>query len=144
MSSPTIPRRAQRLSELGDRRFDLLVIGGGITGAGIARDAARRGLAVALVEREDFAAGTSSRSSRLIHGGLRYLEYGDTALVVVGGAGLPARAFAQGLIRLGLVEALGMDIDSSANLNWRGASLNRPSYQRQMPTGTIIFYRPPR
>ena len=67
---------------------------------------------------------------------------GDTALVVVGGAGLPARAFAQGLIRLGLVEALGMDIDSSANLNWRGASLNRPGYQRQMPTGTIIFYRP--
>ena len=67
---------------------------------------------------------------------------GDSALVVVGGAGLPARAFAQGLIRLGLVEALGMDIDSSANLNWRGASLNRPSYQRQIPTGTIVFYRP--
>ena len=81
MSSPTIPRRAQRLSELGDRRFDLLVIGGGITGAGIARDAARRGLAVALVDREDFAAGTSSRSSRLIHGGVRYLEHGYLHLV---------------------------------------------------------------
>ncbi len=67
---------------------------------------------------------------------------GDTALVVVGGGGLSARAFAQGLIKLGLVEALGMDIDSSANLNWRGASLNRPSYQRQMPTGTIVFSRP--
>jgi glycerol-3-phosphate dehydrogenase len=81
VSSPTIPRRAQRLSELGDRRFDLLVIGGGITGAGIARDAARRGLAVALVDREDFAAGTSSRSSRLIHGGVRYLEHGYLHLV---------------------------------------------------------------
>ena len=81
MSSPTIPRRAQRLSELGDRRFDLLVVGGGITGAGIARDAARRGLAVALVDREDFAAGTSSRSSRLIHGGVRYLEHGYLHLV---------------------------------------------------------------
>jgi glycerol-3-phosphate dehydrogenase len=81
MSFPVIPRRAQRLSELGDRRFDLLVIGGGITGAGIARDAARRGLAVALVEREDFASGTSSRSSRLIHGGVRYLEHGYLHLV---------------------------------------------------------------
>ena len=81
MGFPTIPRRAQRLSELGDRRFDLLVIGGGITGAGIARDAARRGLAVALVDRDDFAAGTSSRSSRLIHGGVRYLEHGYLHLV---------------------------------------------------------------
>lgn len=76
-----IPRRVQRLSELGDRRFDLLVIGGGITGAGIARDAARRGLAVALVDRDDFASGTSSRSSRLIHGGVRYLEHGYLHLV---------------------------------------------------------------
>lgn len=81
MSFPVIARRVQRLSELGDRRFDLLVIGGGITGAGIARDAARRGLAVALVEREDFASGTSSRSSRLIHGGVRYLEHGYLRLV---------------------------------------------------------------
>ena len=81
MSSPAIPRRAQRLAALGDRHFDLLVIGGGITGAGIARDAARRGLAVALVEKDDFAAGTSSRSSRLIHGGVRYLEHGYLHLV---------------------------------------------------------------
>lgn len=66
---------------LADRAFDLLVIGGGITGAGIARDAARRGLVVALVERDDFAAGTSSRSSRLIHGGVRYLEHGYLHLV---------------------------------------------------------------
>lgn len=63
------------------RRFDLLVIGGGITGAGVARDAAMRGLATVLVDRGDFGAGTSSRSSRLIHGGLRYLEQFQWRLV---------------------------------------------------------------
>src|SRR5678815_3495030 len=62
-------------------RFDVLVIGGGITGAGIARDAAMRGLKTALVERDDFASGTSSRSSRLVHGGVRYLEHGHLHLV---------------------------------------------------------------
>ena len=61
--------------------FDILVIGGGINGAGIARDAALRGLKVALVERDDFASGTSSRSSRLVHGGVRYLEHGFFHLV---------------------------------------------------------------
>jgi glycerol-3-phosphate dehydrogenase len=61
--------------------FDVLVIGGGITGTGIALDAASRGLSVALVEKDDFAAGTSGRSSRLVHGGLRYLEHGDLGLV---------------------------------------------------------------
>src|SRR5882762_1748673 len=61
--------------------FDVLVIGGGITGAGVARDAALRGLRVLLVDRDDFASGTSSRSSRLIHGGLRYLEHGQVSLV---------------------------------------------------------------
>jgi glycerol-3-phosphate dehydrogenase len=60
---------------------DLLVIGGGITGAGVAHDAARRGIHTLLVEREDFAAGTSSRSSRLVHGGVRYLEHGWLHLV---------------------------------------------------------------
>ena len=69
------------LAALERKSFDVLVIGGGITGAGIARDAAMRGLAVALVEREDFASGTSSRSSRLIHGGVRYLEHGELHLV---------------------------------------------------------------
>jgi glycerol-3-phosphate dehydrogenase len=62
-------------------RFDVLVIGGGITGAGVARDAALRGLSVALVEKEDFASGTSSRSSRLVHGGIRYLEHGQLGMV---------------------------------------------------------------
>ena len=61
--------------------FDVAVIGGGITGAGVARDAAMRGLKVALVEARDFASGTSSRSSKMIHGGLRYLPMGDLALV---------------------------------------------------------------
>jgi glycerol-3-phosphate dehydrogenase len=61
--------------------FDLLVVGGGITGAGVARDAAMRGLRTALVERDDFASGTSSRSSRLVHGGVRYLEHGQLGLV---------------------------------------------------------------
>lgn len=61
--------------------FDLVVIGGGITGAGLARDAALRGLSVALLEAADFASGTSSRSSKLIHGGLRYLERGEVNLV---------------------------------------------------------------
>lgn len=61
--------------------FDVLVIGGGITGAGVARDAAMRGLSVAIVEKGDWASGTSSRSSRLIHGGIRYLERGEIGLV---------------------------------------------------------------
>jgi len=64
-----------------DSEFDVLVIGGGIVGAGVARDAALRGLRIALVEQADFAFGTSSRSSRLLHGGLRYLEQGEIALV---------------------------------------------------------------
>lgn len=73
--------RAAMLSRLAAEQFDLLVVGGGITGAGVALDAAARGLNVALVEKSDFASGTSSKSSKLIHGGLRYLQQGDIALV---------------------------------------------------------------
>src|SRR5262245_41959822 len=73
--------RAAALAALPVGELDLLVIGGGITGAGIARDAASRGLSVALLEAVDFAAGTSSRSSKLIHGGVRYLQQGDIGLV---------------------------------------------------------------
>jgi glycerol-3-phosphate dehydrogenase len=69
------------MSDVFDRHFDVLVIGGGITGCGVARDAAMRGLSVALVERDDFASGTSGRSSRLVHGGIRYLEQGRLHLV---------------------------------------------------------------
>ncbi|MGI9428563.1 MAG: FAD-dependent oxidoreductase, partial [Bythopirellula sp.] len=66
---------------LQSKPLDLLVIGGGIVGSGIARDAAMRGLRTALVEKDDFAAGTSSRSTRLLHGGIRYLAQGRIALV---------------------------------------------------------------
>jgi len=75
------PLPLRSFSQLDAAPFDVLVIGGGITGAGIARDAALRGLKTALVERDDFASGTSSRSSRLVHGGVRYLEHGYLHLV---------------------------------------------------------------
>ncbi|WP_191258732.1 glycerol-3-phosphate dehydrogenase [Amycolatopsis oliviviridis] len=73
--------RAETLRKLAREEIDVLVVGGGVTGAGVALDAASRGLSVALVEARDFAAGTSSRSSKLIHGGLRYLENLDFKLV---------------------------------------------------------------
>ena len=62
--------------------YDIVIVGGGITGAGIARDASLRGLRVALFEKDDYATGTSSKSSKLIHGGLRYLEQGEIGLVL--------------------------------------------------------------
>jgi glycerol-3-phosphate dehydrogenase len=73
--------REDALAAFEEDRFDLAVIGGGITGAGVALDAASRGYSVALLEREDWAAGTSSRSSKLVHGGLRYLQNFDLGLV---------------------------------------------------------------
>ncbi|HET9499775.1 MAG TPA: FAD-dependent oxidoreductase, partial [Marmoricola sp.] len=75
--------RAQALAAMGDgrRELDVLVVGGGITGVGIALDAVSRGLATGLLEQRDFASGTSSRSSKLVHGGLRYLEMFDFPLV---------------------------------------------------------------
>ncbi len=73
--------RSANLQSLAAQSFDLLVVGGGITGAGIARDASMRGIRTALVEMGDFGSGTSSRSSRLVHGGLRYLEHGHLKLV---------------------------------------------------------------
>ena len=73
----TLDERNAAIEKLQHDTFDLLVIGGGITGVGIAQDAASRGLKVALLERGDYAVGTSSRSSKLIHGGLRYLAQGD-------------------------------------------------------------------
>jgi glycerol-3-phosphate dehydrogenase len=76
-----VAARRRSLAALAGEQFDLLVIGGGINGVGIARDAAMRGLRTALVESRDFASGTSSRSSKLIHGGLRYLQQGDIRLV---------------------------------------------------------------
>jgi glycerol-3-phosphate dehydrogenase len=73
--------REQALVTLAAERFDVVVIGGGITGAGCALDAATRGFSVALVEKADYASGTSSRSSKLVHGGLRYLQQFDIGLV---------------------------------------------------------------
>jgi glycerol-3-phosphate dehydrogenase len=76
--------RAENLARLGSENFDLLVIGAGITGAGVALDAASRGMSVAMVDKGDFASGTSSKSSKLVHGGLRYLEHGELRLVFEG------------------------------------------------------------
>jgi glycerol-3-phosphate dehydrogenase len=73
--------RAAALEEIAGRRFEVLVIGGGVTGAGVAFDAASRGYSVALLERGDYAVGTSSRSSKMVHGGLRYLQNLDLGLV---------------------------------------------------------------
>ncbi len=73
--------RLQAVAALAENEFDVVVVGGGITGAGVALDAATRGYSVALIERSDFASGTSSRSSKLVHGGLRYLQNFDLGLV---------------------------------------------------------------
>lgn len=73
--------RSGLVQDLKATSYDLLIIGGGITGAGIALDAASRGLKTALVEKNDFASGTSSRSTKLIHGGLRYLKQLEFGLV---------------------------------------------------------------
>lgn len=80
-SSLSTYKRESSVKQLSSQTFDLLVIGGGITGAGIALDAASRGLSVALVEKNDFASGTSSKSTKLIHGGLRYLKQFEIGLV---------------------------------------------------------------
>jgi glycerol-3-phosphate dehydrogenase len=73
--------RAEALAALADGRFDVAVVGGGVTGAGVALDAASRGYSVAVLERDDWAIGTSSRSSKMVHGGLRYLQNFDLGLV---------------------------------------------------------------
>jgi glycerol-3-phosphate dehydrogenase len=80
-SSKGTGRRSAALEAISDNRFDVAVIGGGINGAAIALECARRGLKVVLLEKGDIASGTSSRSSRLVHGGVRYLEYGQIGLV---------------------------------------------------------------
>lgn len=83
LAPPTVARdRASSLERLFGTHWDLLVIGGGITGAGVAREAARRGWQVALIDQNDFAWGTSSRSSKLVHGGLRYLKEGQFTLTL--------------------------------------------------------------
>jgi len=81
MISFGVSDRAAILDTIGRDVFDVVIVGGGITGAGIARDASLRGLKTALIERADFSIGTSSRSSKLVHGGLRYLRNGEFGLV---------------------------------------------------------------
>ncbi len=80
-SSFSILNRASQLKRIKESRFDLIIIGGGVTGAGIALDAASRGMKVCLVEKKDFASGTSNKSTKLIHGGLRYLKQLEIGLV---------------------------------------------------------------
>ena len=80
-TSGSLFSRADQLERLSQGQFDVLVVGGGITGAGVALDAASRGLRTALVEKGDFASGTSSKSSKLVHGGLRYLQQHEFRLV---------------------------------------------------------------
>ena len=78
---PLTAERSEVLDDLNNQSFDVVIIGGGITGAGVARDIARRGLSVVVFEANDFASGTSSRSTKLIHGGLRYLAMGEFRIV---------------------------------------------------------------
>lgn len=142
--APALPDPRRAGAQLERERFDLAVVGGGITGAGLAREAAQRGLRVALVEAGDFAGGTSGRSSKLIHGGLRYLAMGDVALVratarerrVLHGLAphlaeprrmvLPSRS-AAGLARLRVAvttyEKLGGVSGPDLHENWRGEEL---------------------
>ena len=77
----SVLNRTEQIKKLQTQKFDLAVIGGGVTGAGIALDAASRGLNVCLVEKNDFASGTSNKSTKLIHGGLRYLKQFEIGLV---------------------------------------------------------------
>src|SRR5437879_10867653 len=81
MHSLSSTERRHNLTNLTGERYDVLVIGGGITGAGVALDAAARGYRVALVEKADFASGTSSKSTKLAHGGIRYLPQFDFAMI---------------------------------------------------------------
>ena len=80
-TEPLRLNRREQLDRLGSERFDIVIVGGGITGAYAALDASLRGYRVALVEKDDFASGTSSKSSKMVHGGLRYIEQGNLGLV---------------------------------------------------------------
>jgi len=156
------PDRDRALDALERERFDCVVIGGGITGAGVAREAARRGLAVALLEAGDFAAGTSSRSSKLIHGGLRYLAMGDVALVRETALErkhlhrlaphlaeprwmvVPARSWA-GLLKfragLATYETLGAVADADRHRNWNAEelALREPLLRRDRTPWACVY-----
>ncbi|MBI3790926.1 MAG: glycerol-3-phosphate dehydrogenase/oxidase [Gemmatimonadetes bacterium] len=159
------PTRADHLARLARESFDLLVVGGGINGAGIARDAALRGMSVALVERDDWASGTSSRSSRLIHGGVRYLEHGYLHLVweasrerrtlltiaphlvrplpftwpVYRGARIPRWKLAAGLWLYDLLAAFG-NVANHERLDAAGVLAREPNVRRDGLTGGARYY----
>jgi len=149
------------LGRAADGRVDLVVVGGGITGAGVAREAALRGHSVVLLERGDFACGTSSRSSKLIHGGVRYLAQGDVALVRESARErgvlrrlaphlarpvrmvIPASSFA-GRMKLaaGLwtFDKLAGDPDESHEVLDRAATLDVvPNLRRERLSGSVVF-----
>lgn len=115
----TAARRARELDELTTTTVDVLVIGGGVTGAGVALDAASRGLSVALIEKADLAHGTSRWSSKLVHGGLRYLASGDVGLALESARerGVLMARTAPHLVRpLPMVVPLGHDVDPRTGL----------------------------
>ena len=151
--------------QLTDNRFDLLVIGAGINGAGIARDAAMRGLRVLLLDKGDIASGTTSWSSRLIHGGLRYLEYGEVGLVreslheretllhmaahLVRPLPLMIPIYesdrrGKGLVRLGMIGydvlSTGKSLDRHRMLSPSAAIGRAPGLAREGLTGAAVYY----
>jgi glycerol-3-phosphate dehydrogenase len=155
--------RARAFRDLEAQRFDLIVIGGGITGAGLARAAAERGLRVALLEARDLAAGTSSRSSKMIHGGLRYLAQGDVGLVREASTErqilrriaphltrftpflLPTRS-ATGMAKfraaMWAFEKLGQVPPNERHEVWTGAQLaaKEPAAAKKGTTGAVVYY----
>jgi glycerol-3-phosphate dehydrogenase len=122
----TAARRARDLAALGDGTVDVLVVGGGITGTGIALDAATRGMTVALVERRDLAHGTSRWSSKLVHGGLRYLATGDVGLAWESAR---ERAVLIGRTAPHLVHALPMILPLTGDVPRKQAALAMTAYR---------------
>src|SRR4051794_29118454 len=113
----TAARRAREMEQLPSEQLDVLVVGGGITGVGVALDAASRGLSVALVEKDDLAFGTSRWSSKMVHGGLRYLATGDVAIALESAQerGVLMRRTAPHLLRpLPMAIPLSADVDRKA------------------------------
>jgi glycerol-3-phosphate dehydrogenase len=161
--------RRESLERLAVEHVDILVVGGGVVGTGVALDAATRGLSVALVEARDFAAGTSSRSSKLIHGGLRYLEMLDFGLVAeaLSERGLLAQRIAPHLVRpvpflyplrhrvwerlyagagVALYDAMATLSGNRGGVPWhrhlsrRGALKIVPSMRRDALTGALLYH----
>ncbi len=161
--------RTTALQAMGDRELDVLVVGGGVVGAGAALDAATRGLSTGLVEARDFASGTSSRSSKLIHGGLRYLEMLDFRLVAeaLQERGLLIQTLAPHLVRpvpfvyplkhhvwerfyagagvalydsLGLLSGRARGLPHHRHLTRRGARKVVPSLRKDALVGALEYY----